>query len=163
MLAGGSWCWRNSSFPRPGAGTSPARSPPARESGTQRELREGPVKFIPYFSPLHPPPPCHCRHISMQGRLWCVFNDSICRRLSSLTPPFLGLALPPASPGPAGSISLLRPRAWTLQDPGAVPGSVRQPEQSSKPYWKGRGQSEASSGERGRERLRLGSNEGEAV
>ena len=63
-------CWRHSSFSRPGEGTSPAWSPPARESGTQRELREGPVKFIPYFSPLHPP-------LATAGTLACRVGSGV--------------------------------------------------------------------------------------
>lgn len=64
---------------------------------------------------------------------------------------------------PPRSISLLHPHERTCRDPGAVSSWVRQREQSCERRWKGRGQNEASSGERGRERLGLSGNEGEAV
>lgn len=136
MLVVGLRCWRNSSFSRPGEGTSPARSPPARESGTHRELREGPVKFIPYFSPLHPP-------LAAAGTLACRVGSGVylmtpfagvsvgSHRLSPASPP----SLPPwDQPGPAPRCAHASARSGTWVPIPAGLGS-----ESTAPSGTGRG------------------------
>lgn len=134
---------------------SPAWSPFAQGSGTQRQLREGPVKFIPHFSPLHPA-------LATAGTLACRVGCAV-----YLTTPFACVSVS------SRRLSPVSPHSWDQLGPSprclhtrALPRTrcwVRQREQSSERCWKGRGQKEASSGERGRESLRLGSDEGEAV
>lgn len=140
MLVVGLRCWRrNSSFSCPGEGTSPARSPPARESGTHGELREGPVKFIPYFSPLYPPPPPP----ATAGTLACRVGSGV-----YLTTPFAGAS---ASSHRLSSVSLhclppwdrLGPSPCCVQASGLsgtrVPSPAASGSESKAPSGAGRG------------------------